>query len=103
RFIAHALRRAQLPPRAVFAALYFLQCIKEAWPPAHGTYGLRAFIPALMVASKMICEESYTITEWCTIAQDLLTKREIIKMEWQLCWVLGPEVEVDLSALAQFE
>ncbi|KAA1472869.1 hypothetical protein DENSPDRAFT_761664, partial [Dentipellis sp. KUC8613] len=102
-FIAQALQRAQLPPCTVFAALYFLQCIKSTWPPARGMYSLLAFIPALMVATKMICTASYSITEWCTIAQDLLTPHAMIKIEQQLYWLLGPDVEIEPSVLAQFE
>jgi hypothetical protein len=60
-FIVYALHRTRLHSSVTFAALYLLQRLKARFPAAKGSSGHRLFISAFMLASKIICDDTYCI------------------------------------------
>ncbi|KAH9171435.1 hypothetical protein EDB89DRAFT_2070756 [Lactarius sanguifluus] len=71
-FIAYALHRTRLHPSVTFAALYLLQRLKARFPAAKGSSGHRLFISAFMLASKIICDDTYSNKSWCIVGQGIL-------------------------------
>ncbi|KAI0040767.1 hypothetical protein FA95DRAFT_1468472, partial [Auriscalpium vulgare] len=63
-FIAYALRRHV---SATFAALYLLQLLKARLPSAKGSSGHRLFISPFIIASKIICDDTYSNESWCIV------------------------------------
>ena len=59
-FIAHARHRARLAPCVVFVALFFLQRLKNRIPAAQGSSGHCLLISAFMIASKVVCNDTYS-------------------------------------------
>ena len=59
-FIAYALHRTRLHPSVTFAALYLLQRLKSCFPATKGPSGHRLFLSAFMLASKIICDDTYS-------------------------------------------
>ena len=59
-FIAYAVHRTRLHSSVTFAALYLLQRLKARFPTAQGSSGHRLFISAFMIASKVICDDTYS-------------------------------------------
>ncbi|KAI0059652.1 hypothetical protein BV25DRAFT_1918431 [Artomyces pyxidatus] len=102
-FIAYALHRTRLHTCVAFAALYFLQRLKARFPAAKGTSGRRLFISAYMVASKVICDDTYSNRSWCIVSQGIFTLREINQMECEMCSYLEWQLTLDPIALRSFE
>lgn len=99
-FIAYAIHRTRLPEVVVFTALFLLARLKERFPAARGSSGHRLFISAFMIASKVICDDTYSNKSWCIVGQNLYTLKEVNQMEREMCsyleWLLhveGPELE----------
>ncbi|KAI0056512.1 hypothetical protein BV25DRAFT_1813916, partial [Artomyces pyxidatus] len=63
-FIAYALHRTRLHTSVTFAVLYLLQRLKARFPAAKGSSGHRLFISAFMIASKIICDDTYSNKSW---------------------------------------
>jgi hypothetical protein len=59
-FIPYALHRTKLHSSVTFAALILLQRLKARFPTARGSSGHRLFISAFMIASKVICDDTYS-------------------------------------------
>ncbi|KAI9639767.1 uncharacterized protein MKK02DRAFT_40092 [Dioszegia hungarica] len=98
-FIAYALHRTRLPSIVTFAALLLLNRLKTRFPAARGSSGHRLFISAFMIASKVICDDTYSNQSWGIVAQKMFALKEINQMEREMCgyleWnlnVAGPEV-----------
>ncbi|TFK98244.1 hypothetical protein BDV98DRAFT_629147 [Pterulicium gracile] len=102
-FIAYALYRTQLRPSVAFAALSLLQRLKARFPTTRGSSGYRLFITAYMIASKVICENTYSNRSWCVVAQGMFPLREVNQMERELCMYLDWELTVDLASLAKLD
>ncbi|KAJ7659706.1 hypothetical protein DFH06DRAFT_1402746 [Mycena polygramma] len=102
-FIAYALHRTKLHQAVTYAALVLLQRLKARFPTARAASGHRLFISAFMVASKVICDDSYSNKSWITVAQCLFTLREINQMEREMCNYLDWELTVDNPILSNFE
>ncbi|PFH52124.1 hypothetical protein AMATHDRAFT_2374 [Amanita thiersii Skay4041] len=102
-FIAYALHRTKLHPAVVFAGLVLLQRLKARFPSAKGSSGHRLFISAYMIASKVICDDTYSNKSWAIVAQNLFTLREINQMEREMCSYLDWELTVDSETLQRFE
>ena len=66
-FIAYALHRTHLHSSAIFAALYLLHRLRARFPAAWGTSGHRSFISASMIASKVICDDTYSNKFWSVV------------------------------------
>jgi hypothetical protein len=102
-FIAYALHRTKLHSSVTFAALVLLQRLKARFPTARGSSGHRLFISAFMIASKVICDDTYSNKSWGIVAQGLFNLREINQMEREMCSYLEWELTVDNSILSNFE
>ncbi|KIO13908.1 hypothetical protein M404DRAFT_449953 [Pisolithus tinctorius Marx 270] len=99
KFIAYALHRTKLQPAVTFAALVLLQRLKARFPTARGSSGHRLFISAFMLASKVICDDTYSNKSWGIVAQGMFQLREINQMEREMCQYLEWELNVDPSTL----
>lgn len=102
-FIAYALHRTKLHVSVTFASLVLLQRLKARFPTARGSSGHRLFISAFMIASKVICDDTYSNKSWTIVAQGMFTLREINQMEREMCNYLEWELTVDNPILANFE
>ncbi|EIW54464.1 uncharacterized protein TRAVEDRAFT_52169 [Trametes versicolor FP-101664 SS1] len=80
-FIAYALHRTRLHTSVTFAALYLLQRLKARFPAARGSSGHRLFISAFMIASKVICDDTYSNKSWSIVGQGMFALREINQMD----------------------
>ncbi|CAK5281666.1 unnamed protein product [Mycena citricolor] len=102
-FIAYALHRTKLHAAVTYAALVLLQRLKARFPTARGSSGHRLFISAFMIASKVICDDTYSNKSWSIVAQGMFTLREINQMEREMCNYLDWELTVDEPILSQFQ
>ncbi|TFK33907.1 hypothetical protein BDQ12DRAFT_585610, partial [Crucibulum laeve] len=102
-FIAYALHRTKLHGSVTFAALMLLSRLKNRFPTVRGSSGHRLFITAFMIASKVICDDTYSNKSWRIVAQRMFTIREINQMERDMCYYLDWELVVDNAMLHQFE
>jgi hypothetical protein len=102
-FIAYALYRTKLHSSVTFAALVLLQRLKARFPTARGSSGHRLFITAFMIASKVICDDTYSNKSWSVVAQGMFSLREINQMECEMCSYLEWELTVDNPILGDFE
>lgn len=76
-FIVYALHRTKLDSSVTFAALVLLQRLKARFPTARGSSVHCLFISAFMIASKVICDDTYSNKSWAIVAQGMFTLREI--------------------------
>jgi hypothetical protein len=102
-FIAYALHRTKLHPSVTIAALVLLQRLKARFPTARGSSGHRLFISAFMIASKVICDDTYSNKSWSIVAQGMFALREVNQMEREMCSYLEWELTVDNPILSNFE
>jgi hypothetical protein len=101
-FIAYAIHRTRLPEVVVFTALFLLARLKERFPAARGSSGHRLFISAFMIASKVVCDDTYSNKSWCIVGQNLYTLKEVNQMEREMCSYLEWMLHVEASELAAF-
>ncbi|EIW76961.1 hypothetical protein CONPUDRAFT_158102 [Coniophora puteana RWD-64-598 SS2] len=87
-FIAYALHRTKL-----HAPLP--HCSRLFWPPL--------FVSAFMIASKVICDDTYSNKSRSIVAQSMFQLREINQMEREMCQYLDWELSVDPVTLQEFE
>ncbi|KAG1869335.1 hypothetical protein DFJ58DRAFT_631955, partial [Suillus subalutaceus] len=71
-----------------FAALILLQRLKARFPIAWGSSGHRLFMSAFMLASKVICDDTYSNKSWSIVVQGMFQLREINQMEHKMCQYL---------------
>jgi hypothetical protein len=102
-FIAYALHRTKLHSSVTFASLVLLQRLKARFPTARGSSGHRLFISAFMIASKVICDDTYSNKSWSIVGQGMFQLREINQMEREMCQYLDWELNVEPSTLKEFE
>ncbi|KAN0139574.1 hypothetical protein V8E53_002603, partial [Lactarius tabidus] len=92
-----------LHPTVTFTALCLLQCLEACFPAAKGSSGHCLFISAFMLASKIICNDTYSNKSWCIIGQGMFALWDmhhlphpcINQMDWEMCSYLE-QVNVDL-------
>ncbi|PKI85929.1 hypothetical protein MVES_000168 [Malassezia vespertilionis] len=101
-FVAYALYRTRLPMTVVYTALLLLLRLKTRYPVARGSSGHRLFISAFMLATKMLCDDSYNNKSWAIVGQGLFTLVEINQMERELLGYLDLKLDVAPGELAQF-
>src|SRR4051812_48523189 len=89
RFIAYALHRARLSHFVILAGLLLLRRIKIRFPACRGSNGHRLFITAFMIASKVVCDESYSNKSWCVVAQHMFSLQDMNQMEREMCGYLN--------------
>lgn len=63
-FIAYALHRTKLYHSVTFAVLVLLQYLKARFPTTCGSSGQRLYISAYMIASKLMCDNTYSSKSW---------------------------------------
>lgn len=102
-FVAYALHRTRLPSVVTFAALLLLQRLKTRFPAARGSSGHRLFISAFMIASKVICDDTYSNQSWCIVGQKMFQLKEINQMEREMCGYLEWNINVSGEEVAEFE
>ncbi|KAF6760398.1 hypothetical protein DFP72DRAFT_757134, partial [Ephemerocybe angulata] len=73
------------------------------FPTARGSSGHRLFISAFMIASKVICDDTYSNKSWGIVAQGMFSLREVNQMEREMCNYLDWELTVDNPILSNFE
>ncbi|KAF7795930.1 hypothetical protein EIP86_007097, partial [Pleurotus ostreatoroseus] len=56
-----------------------------------------------MLASKVICEDTYSNKSWSIVAQSMFALREINQMEREMCSYLEWQLNVDPMELHDFE
>jgi len=86
-----------------FCALFLLSRLKGRFPAARGSSGHRLFISAFMIASKVICDDTYSNKSWCVVGQGMFSLREINQMEREMCSYLEWILNVKPEELAEFE
>ncbi|KAG9121254.1 hypothetical protein FRC07_002873, partial [Ceratobasidium sp. 392] len=103
RIVAYALHRTRPHSSVTFCALYLLSRLKKRFPAARASSGHRLYIFAFMIASKVICDNTYSNKSWCVAVQGMFTLREVNQMERKMCsyfeWILN----VKLKDLRDFE
>lgn len=102
-FIAYSLYRTRLPPEVTFGTLLLLQRLKERFPFARGSAGHPLFLSAFMLASKSLCDDTYSNKSWVIVGQDYFSLVEVNHMERELFSFLDFQVAIapeDLMALA---
>ncbi|KAG7562695.1 hypothetical protein FFLO_01855 [Filobasidium floriforme] len=87
-FIAYALHRTRLPHFVTLSGLLLLQRLKARYPSARGSSGHRLFISAFMIASKIVCDDTYSNQSWCIVAQKMFELKEMNQMEREMCGYL---------------
>ncbi|KAJ3935088.1 MAG: hypothetical protein NXY57DRAFT_958474 [Lentinula lateritia] len=102
-YIAYAIYRTKLPECVVFSALALLQRLKSRFPSAKGSSGHRLFISAFMIASKVMCDDTYSNKSWSVVAQGMFTVREVNQMEREMCGYLDWELTVEGEILTPFQ
>ncbi|WRT66371.1 uncharacterized protein IL334_003326 [Kwoniella shivajii] len=102
-FVAYALHRTRLPSVVTFAALMLLQRLKQRYPAARGSSGHRLFISAFMIASKVICDDTYSNQSWSIVAQKMFALKEINQMEREMCGYLEWNLNVEGDEITEFE
>jgi hypothetical protein len=101
-FIAYALHRTRLATCVTFAALFLLQRLKHKFPAARGSSGHRLFISAFMIASKVVCDDTYSNKSWAVVGQGMFQLKEINQMEREMCGYLEWQLNVDYVQLEEF-
>ena len=92
----------RLPESVTYASLFLLQHLKARFSAAKGSSGHRLFISAFMLASKIICDDTYSNKSWCIVAQGMFALREINRMECKMCSYLEWQLNVDEYVLQNF-
>ena len=74
-----------------------LVCLSPAAQPS------LLFVSAFTLASKVICDDTYSNKSWSIVAQGMFQLREINQMEREMCQYLEWELNVDPVTLREFE
>ena len=101
-FVAYALHRTRLASCVTFASLFLLQRLKNRFPAARGSSGHRLFISAFMIASKVVCDDTYSNKSWAVVGQGMFQLKEINQMEREMCGYLEWHLNIDYQELEQF-
>jgi hypothetical protein len=56
-----------------------------------------------MLASKIICDDTYSNKSWCIVGQGMFALREINQMEREMCSYLEWQLNVDPTTLRDFQ
>ncbi|KAK7029197.1 hypothetical protein R3P38DRAFT_912005 [Favolaschia claudopus] len=102
-FISAVLQRIRVHSNVPYVALVLLQRLKARFPQARGSSGHRLFLSTLMIASKMVCDASFSNLSWSIAAQNIFPLREINAMERHMCNLLDWELNVDSRILRNFQ
>lgn len=72
------------------------------YPRSRGGSGHRLFITAFMIASKVLCDDTYSSQSWVIVAQKIYTLQVINRMEREMCRYLDWDLNVTGAELASF-
>jgi len=100
-FIAYALYRTRLNDAIVHSALLLLTRLKQRYPSARGTPSSphRLFLSALMLASKMSMDDTYSNKSWVIVGQNMFSITEVNRMERELFGFLNSNCYVTKEEL----
>ncbi|THU88841.1 hypothetical protein K435DRAFT_679112, partial [Dendrothele bispora CBS 962.96] len=107
-FIVYALPLTNLHASVMFASLSSAPAPEGLFPTAQGSLSHYSFILVLMIASKVICNDTYSSKSRSIITQDMFTLREIncegdqLQMEQEICNYLNWELTIDNHILSNF-
>jgi hypothetical protein len=87
-FVAYALHRTRFPHFVTLFALLLLRRLKTRFPAARGSSGQRLFIAAFMIASKVVCDDTYSNRSWCLVCRRMFSLKELNQMEREMCCYL---------------
>jgi hypothetical protein len=87
-FIVHVLHRTKLHSSVTFAALVLFQRLKAHFPTARESSGHFLFVSAFILASEVICDDTYSNKSWFIVAQGMFQLWEINQMEREMCQYL---------------
>ena len=65
--------------------------------------GHHLFISTFMITSKVICDDTHSDRSWCIVSLGMFALREINQMEREMCSYLEWQLNVEPSALKEFE
>ena len=102
-FVAYALHRTRLHQSVTFTALGLLCRLKTRFPAARGSSGHRLFLSAFMIASKVVCDDTYSNKSWAVVGQGMFALREINQMEREMCAYLEWHLNIPEQDLSTFE
>ncbi|KAI9441062.1 hypothetical protein BJY52DRAFT_1378162, partial [Lactarius psammicola] len=79
--------------------------VSRCSPTAKGSSGHHLFISAFMLASKIICDDTYSNKSWCIIGQGMFALQEIYQILQclKMCLYLEWQLNIDPSTLHDFE
>ena len=100
-FVAYALYRTRLPMLITYYGLFLLKRLKIRYPVARGSSGHRLFFSAFMIASKMVCDDSYNNKSWVIVGQHLFSLREVNQMERELLTYLDMHINASTDELSE--
>jgi hypothetical protein len=83
-------------------ALLLLERLKLCYPSARGNSGHTLFISALLVASGVLCDDTYSKASWSVVSQGVFTPRELSGMERELCHYLDWNLQAVAGELEEF-
>ena len=86
-----------------FTALYLLQHLKACFPATKGSLGQCLYISAFVLASKIICDDTYSNKSWCIVGQGMFMLWEIDQIECEMCSYLEWQLNVNPTMLRDFE
>ncbi|TDL17017.1 hypothetical protein BD410DRAFT_886258, partial [Rickenella mellea] len=75
-------------PVMTFTALALLQRLKTRFPAARGFPGRHFSLSTFMIASKVVCDDTYSNKSWAVVVQGRFVLREINQMEEEMCTYL---------------
>ncbi|KAF6742976.1 hypothetical protein DFP72DRAFT_994123 [Ephemerocybe angulata] len=102
-FIARVLHRVNFHSSVVVAAMILLCRLKAQYPAVQGSSGHRLFLTALVIADKILNDDSYENESWVTLSIRMFPLAEINQMEQEMCSFLEWDLRVDGEMLRSFE
>ena len=87
--------RTRISLKTLILALFYLERLKSLHPMCKGSEGSahRLFLSALIVASKMLYDDTFHNLSWAQVS--LFPLEEINKMEMEFLYFLGYRLHVD--------
>ncbi|KDQ09976.1 hypothetical protein BOTBODRAFT_178534 [Botryobasidium botryosum FD-172 SS1] len=98
-----SLTRASCPPLNSTSTNGLASTSSPLSHPASYIHIHRLFISAFMIASKIICDDTYSNKSWCVVGQGMFSLREINQMEREMCAYLEWVLTVPKEGLEVFE
>ena len=102
-FVAYAIHRTRLDEAVIYTALGILHRMKNYYPAASSSGGHRLFLTAFMIASKTICDDTFSNKSWVTVGQGLFALRELNQMEREMCGYLEFKFNIPREDLTRFK